>query len=981
MRLSGVLMLIIFLFSFSGVAVAQPFEMDVQETDEIRLLYFDPPQTYLTPYVGKAFHNSMAFQKYIFNWEPWDKTTVLLKDFSDYGNAAARSSPNNALLIDVAPLSRTFETFTASERIFTLMNHELVHVATMDVWNEQDDRWRRFFRGKPMAISEHPESMLYNYLATPRVNVPRWYLEGSAVFMETWMAAGLGRAQGAYDEMVFRSMVRDDAHFYSALGLVSEGTAVDFQVGVNAYLYGTRFMGYLGLEYSPEKVVEWLSRGEGSERYYSKQFSHVFGKSLETVWDDWIAWEHKFQADNLKSVRQFPLTPKKYLVDGALGSISRSFYETESNTLIGAFRYPGVVAHIGVLSLEDGNIERLKDIKGPMLYRVTSTAWDPQSRTVFYTNDNYAFRDLMALDIDTGESRMLLKDARIGDIVFNPADGSIWGIRHLNGYATIVRIPPPYDEWNQIHTWPYGEVLYDMDISPDGTKLSTSMGEPNGDQFLRVFDTADLLAGKVEPITQVDFGLAVPEGFVFSPDNRFLFGSSYLTGVSNIFRFEVATGDLEAVSNAETGFFRPIPLADGSLVVYEYTGEGFTPALIDPVLLDDVSSVNFLGAEIAKKHPQVADWSVTESLGKTDYESEITHRGKYKPIHELGLGSAYPIVEGYRGEWAFGYHWNIEDPMQFNKLMITASYSPTSTLPSGEKTHIRVEYEHINWHALYTHNGADFYDLFGPTERSRKGDTFAVGYEKALIFDKPRELDFTADIAYFTGLDTLPGNQNIPTFFNEDILHGQVELNYTNTRKSLGSVDHEKGWRWNVIGIADYSNSETIPKLRAGLDFGFSLPWKHSSIWFYNSAGVANGDRLNTLTNYYFGGFGNNYVDDRDVKRYREFYSMPGFEIDAISARDFAKSVFEWNLPPIRFNSVGSPGLYLGWIRPAVFVAGLVTDPGKNFERHFSSAGVQLDLHFTVSHSHAMTLSVGYAAGFKSGDKVDDEIMVSLKIL
>ena len=57
--------------------------------------------------------------------------------------------------------------------------------------------------------------ILYNYLTTPRVNVPRWYLEGSAVFMETWMAGGLGRAQGGYDEMVFRAMVRDDAHFYS----------------------------------------------------------------------------------------------------------------------------------------------------------------------------------------------------------------------------------------------------------------------------------------------------------------------------------------------------------------------------------------------------------------------------------------------------------------------------------------------------------------------------------------------------------------------------------------------------------------------------------------------------------------------------------------------------------------------------------------------------------------------------------------------
>ena len=115
-----------------------------------------------------------------------------------------------------------------------------------------------------MPVQEHPESILYNYLATPRVNVPRWYLEGSAVFMETWMAGGFGRAQGAYDEMVFRAMVRDDAHFYSPVGLESEGIFVDFQVGVNDYLYGTRFFSYLAQHYSPEQVIQWLRRDEGS---------------------------------------------------------------------------------------------------------------------------------------------------------------------------------------------------------------------------------------------------------------------------------------------------------------------------------------------------------------------------------------------------------------------------------------------------------------------------------------------------------------------------------------------------------------------------------------------------------------------------------------------------------------------------------------------------------------------------------------------
>ena len=142
-------------------------------------------------------------------------------------------------------MSLSFETFSPGERFFTLMNHELVHVATMDVWNRTDARRRKFFGGKPMPIQDHPESILYSYLTTPRVSVPRWYLEGSAVFMETWMAGGFGRGQGAYDEMVFRAKVRDGARFYNPVGLESEGTSIDFQVGVNEYLYGTRFFSYL----------------------------------------------------------------------------------------------------------------------------------------------------------------------------------------------------------------------------------------------------------------------------------------------------------------------------------------------------------------------------------------------------------------------------------------------------------------------------------------------------------------------------------------------------------------------------------------------------------------------------------------------------------------------------------------------------------------------------------------------------------------
>src|SRR6476620_2829749 len=382
---------------------ASGIDLSELDTNDLELLYFDPAQTYLTPYIGRAFTNALRFHEKKFNWSPWERTTVLLKDFGDYGNAAARASPNNAVLLDVAPLSQTMETFSAGERFFTLNNHELAHVATMDVWNRQDARWRRFLHGKPMPLQEHPESILWNYLSVPRTNVPRWYLEGSAVFFETWMAGGLGRAQGGYDEMVWRAKVRDHDRFFSPLGLESEGVAVDFQVGVNDYLYGIRFFSYLALKYGPERAVDWLRRPDDSKAFYAARFKQVFGKRLDDEWNDWIAFEHDLQKANLNKLSQYPLTEAVKLSPHGLGSISRGFVDPKTNSLIAAFRYPGVIGFVGCMDLASGRLTQLQEITGMMLYRVTSLAFDPDTRKADYTEDNGACRDILSVDVDTGK--------------------------------------------------------------------------------------------------------------------------------------------------------------------------------------------------------------------------------------------------------------------------------------------------------------------------------------------------------------------------------------------------------------------------------------------------------------------------------------------------------------------------------------------------------------------------------------------------
>ena len=315
-------------------------------TKDLRLYYYDY-LSHLAPHALRTFTNSLEWQRRYMGWTPSEPTVVLLQDFADYGNAHTYSAPHDMLVFDVAPLYHTFETFPASERMYQLMNHELVHVVQGDMETEEDKRWRRFFLGKVDVSSRDPESMFYSYLTQPRMTAPRWYAEGGAVFLETWMGGGLGRAQGGYDEMVFRAMVRDDAHFYDPLGLASRGARVDFQTGANAYLYGTRFYTWLAYVYSPEKVLAWLRRDEGSEPYYSDQFRKVFGLTLDQAWHDWIAFEHEFQRRNLAEIRKFPVTPYRTLAGSPIGSISRTCYDEATGVLYAGFRYPGVVEYVG----------------------------------------------------------------------------------------------------------------------------------------------------------------------------------------------------------------------------------------------------------------------------------------------------------------------------------------------------------------------------------------------------------------------------------------------------------------------------------------------------------------------------------------------------------------------------------------------------------------------------------------------------------
>ena len=969
--------------SFLSMASAYG-QLSIRSTPQMDLVYFGKMHEFIVPHLARCFENSRQAEGRIFDYSTSEKTTILLQDFADYGNAGATSSPRNFMLMDMAPSNYAFETLPANERMNWTTNHEMVHIITTDQKTAADHFFRTLFMGKVQDAREDPISLLYAYLTTPRRLTPRWYLEGIAVFMETWLAGGIGRAQGAYDEMVFRTMVRDQAPFYNVVGLEAEGTAIDFQVGVNSYLYGTRFVSYLGYHYGPEKLLQWYKRTPGSKRYFASQFKHVYGRTLADEWSRWVAWEQRWQQANLDSLRRNPVTPFRPLSSRVLGSVSRGFYDVNRNVLYTAVNYPGQVAHIASLDLASGTLEKICDVKGPMLYVVTSLAYDPATAALFYTSDNSRWRDLNVVDIKSGKSRLLIKDVRTGDLAFNRADNSLWGIRHYNGISTLVRIPPPYREWKQIYSFPYGQDILDLDISPDGTILTASLVEISGQQKLIKIDPAQ--AGQFTVL--FDFENSLPQSFVFSEDGRYLYGSSYYSGVSNIYRYDLAKADMEILSNDESGLFRPLPLGDDSLLVMRYTGKGFVPGMIANCVPEKVSAVTFLGTALGKKHPMVLDWRLG-SPKQIDIDSLTISQGSYHSLRHLRLTSAYPVIQGYKEYAAFGYRGNFADLIGAVGLNLSALYSPAQSLAEEERIHLGADFHYWRWRLRATLNGTDFYDLFGPTRISRKGYGLQAEYNRNLIYDKPRTLDLSLAVKHYGGLEKLPDYQNIAATY-ERMSTGKMVLDYQHSRKSLGAVDDEKGIRWQLLTAASLVNERFYPRIYTHLDYGMPLALDHSSLWLRSSAGYSFGSAQNPFANFFFGGFGNNWIDHQEEKRYREYYSFPGMDINQVGGKNYGKIMLEWNLPPLRFSSLGFTSLYCRWMRTALFSSVLQTNLGQReapasaqalgVRRTLTNLGAQIDFRLVTLSRFDNTFSLGYAVAIEK-NKVNKEFMVSLKIL
>jgi hypothetical protein len=395
-------------------------------------------------------------------------------------------------------------------------------------------------------------------------------------------------------------------------------------------------------------------------------------------------------------------------------------------------------------------------------------------------------------------------------------------------------------------------------------------------------------------------------------------------------------------------------------------------------VIDDVNAIPYLGESVVDKYPQLKLWKLPSRNNIDDLRLR-TYAGPYRPLHHIDLQSIYPIPQGYQNEQGGGLRMDLGDSLSVIHIATTLSYTPTGPHALRDRFHFGVDATYWDWELSGYFNKADFYDLFGPTKVGRRGFGLVGEKKKNLIHDSDRILDLTTDLAGYSGVDRLPDYQNV-TASHTRFVRGAGALAYSDLQRSLGAIEDESGVQWNVNAQMDATFPKLFPRVWGEYSRGFLLPLRNSSLWIRSSAGGAFGDENDPFANFYFGAFGNNWVDKGDFSRYREYYSFPGVHIDQIGANSFVKSLAEWDLTPLHFRNLGSTKLYCNWARLALFTGGLAANPASDQRSGYGDAGAQIDVRMVLFSQVKSTFSTGFAAAHDRSGHTGTEFMASLKI-
>lgn len=513
-----------------------------------------------------------------FDARPKGKTEVVVIDNHDLANGFTNVIPYNRVWLRVVPPSSDSILADYDDWLRELFIHEYTHVVHIT-----DTR----FPAKALKL-------IFGKLVAPNGASPGWVTEGIATYFET-AETTRGRGRSSFTDMLLRTDILK--HQFLHLDQMA-GTQYEWPGWLAQYLYGVAFWNYLSTTYGEEKIIEFSHRYGSSLWLFSlnNKAKHVFkkngrGQSFYQLWADWkssLEERYKKVAESLQ---------KKGLREGESFLVPRP---GESFSLPTFSRDGERLAYIAS-SIHHPHELRLRDLSGneKILFKkpVQQMSFSPDGQTLlvsfvqaYKTYDQ--FSDLHEINLKTGLKTQITKGKRARDADFSPDGKKIIAVTQETGTTQLAVYDRASKEWTPVAQ---ADQFDHPRWLPDGESVVVS-AHREGQQDLWIISTK---TGREKRITADH---AIEDNPAVDPDQKSVFFTSDVTGIANIFRYDLRSGKISQVTNVLTGAFVPAVGRGTGLIFQYYTGKGYEIRKVEAFpLLDKEGKGEVLKREVLKK--------------------------------------------------------------------------------------------------------------------------------------------------------------------------------------------------------------------------------------------------------------------------------------------------------------------------------------------------------------------------------------------
>ena len=878
-------------------------------------------------------------------------TEVVIVDDVDTANGTAGVIPYPRMRLFVMAPDADGALGDSDDWLRSLIIHEYIHILHLN----------------DIQGPFHVANMIFGRTYAPNQLLPRWFTEGFATYGESLMTEG-----GRLRNNAYRMILRMDALHRRFRGTEHLSGASENWPGAAAwYLYGSDFVDYVASAYGHQLWMDFITEIARSTtplaiNYYAQQ---VFGKTIVGLWDEYSAAAMgQFQAEAV-GVRARGETDFRALTDGhhrngyprCFGPQQVLYYANDGEHHAG----------IASLSVTSGESETLVQVHGGGSFDATRDG----RQLVFYqhtaTERLYSYYDLFVVDRGVGQHPVRLTTGeRAREPSFSP-DG-----RHIayiaarsDGGADLREIEVATGQISVLYASDELELVSMPSYSPDGAQIAFSLWQVDWGRDIYLLDRA---TNETRAITNDRAQDLEPS---FAPTGDAILFSSDRTGIYNIYKYDLESGEFSQLSNVVGGLFSPRQCThDGPIVARSYGAEGY-----DIVVLEGVQA---RPASAAYDRPELDYPELT-------FEEVVVSDGDYVPWVTLYPRSWSPVISQDGDSVLVGAAVAGVDPAGHHAWTASASYSFETERPnvglnygysqlpfnltlfasyglSSESSDLFAESEFLTYEKRTINLGGSVSLNFFDEEA---GHTLRLGYQLRDVQESE-----TPELQH----DPSDLEPRFPVFGRFDDI--SLSWSWSNARGFAHSISSEQGTSLAVqlrlrspqTG-ADFDVLEATWRARQYVE----IPWIDGHLFAMQySGGISRGAGGRR------GGFGVGGPPERDFLLSIVEDSpvgsthLRGYERFAQTGTQFHLANLEYRLP-LWTPDVG-PWTLPFFVRRLYLAAfadyGAAVEELTGFDPFLLGVGGELRLQSTIGYALSASFRVGYAHGFNKGG--EDQVYV-----